>query len=142
MSNRDLERKYDFDKSSMVRQNENHNRSRRDNNGSADNLLAALRYALGGLAKSNFDEANFTGHQQAEDNASQASLHGGARIVNVFSGSADVTIDRVDIGGSAQVINLFLDDETIARLRQIQPANHSTEIYPLYYSKYIMHPFL
>lgn len=139
MSNRDLERKYDFDKSSMVRQNENHNRSRRDNNGSADNLLAALRYALGGLAKSNFDEANFKGHQQAEDNASQASLHigeidagGGARIVNVFSGSADVTIDRVDIGGSAQVINLFLDDETIARLRQIQPANHSTEIYPRY----------
>lgn len=94
---------------------------------------------LGGLAKSNFDEANFKGHQQAEDNASQASLHigeidagGGARIVNVFSGSADVTIDRVDIGGSAQVINLFLDDETIARLRQIQPANHSTEIYPRY----------
>ena len=50
MSDRDLERKYDFDKSSMVRQNENHNRSRRDNNGSADNLLAALRYALGGFS--------------------------------------------------------------------------------------------
>jgi hypothetical protein len=123
----------------MVRQNENHNRSRRDNNGSADNLLEVLRYALGGLANNNFDEANFKAHQQAEDNASQASLHigeidagGDARVVNVFSGSADVTIDRVDIGGDAQVINLFLDDETISRLRQIQPANHSTEVYPRY----------
>ena len=139
MRNRDLERRYNFDKPSMVRQNENHNRSRRDNNGSADNLLEVLRYALGGLANNNFDEANFKAHQQAEDNASQASLHigeidagGDARVVNVFSGSADVTIDRVDIGGDAQVINLFLDDETISRLRQIQPANHSTEVYPRY----------
>ena len=49
-------------------------------------------------------------------------------MVNVFSGSADVTIDRIDTNGDAQIVNLFLDDETIARLRQIQPANHSTEV--------------
>ena len=135
MRNRDLERRYNFDKPSMVRQNENHNRSRRDDNGSADNLLAVLRYALGGLAKSNFDEANFKAHQQAEDNASQASLRigeigssGDFRMVNVLTGSANVAIDKVRTSGDARIINLFLDDETIARLLQNQLANRSTEV--------------
>ena len=108
MSGRDLKRKHD--------------------NGSADDELSALRSVLGILAKNYFDGAN-------SNNTSRASLHisdicagGNSRIVNVFSGSADVTMADVAIGGDAQIFNIFLDDETIARLRQIQPANHSTEV--------------
>ena len=135
MSNRDLERGYDFDKRSIVPRRKNRKRARREDNGSANDVLAALQYAFGGLAENDFDGANFKRRQQAENNASQASLHineidtnGEFRMVNVFSGSADVTIDRIDTNGDAQIVNLFLDDETIARLRQIQPANHSTEV--------------
>ena len=126
MRNRDLERMSGRDLEHM----RNRDLKRKHDNGSADDELSALRSVLGILAKNYFDGAN-------SNNTSRASLHisdicagGNSRIVNVFSGSADVTMADVAIGGDAQIFNIFLDDETIARLQQIQQANHSrsTEI--------------